>query len=75
LGSRFRCWSWWLCLLFFSFGLFAPGNATTTTALFLCALAAAGAIYMTLELHAPFRGIIRISSKPMKEALDEINLK
>jgi len=65
----------WLCLLFFSFALFAPRNATVTTALFICALAAAGAIYMTLELSTPFRGIIRISSKPMKEALDEIGLK
>jgi hypothetical protein len=65
----------WLCLLFFSFALFAPRNATVTTALFICALAAAGAIYMTLELSTPFRGIIRISSKPMKEALDEISLK
>jgi len=43
--------------------------------LFICALAAAGAIYMMLELNTPFRGIIRISSKPMKEALDEIGLK
>ena len=65
----------WLCLLFFSFALFAPRNATVTTALFICALAAAGAIYMTLELSTPFRGIVRISSKPMKEALDEIGLK
>jgi hypothetical protein len=35
-------------------------------ALFLCALAVAGAIEMTQELNTPFRGIIRISSKPMK---------
>jgi hypothetical protein len=65
----------WLCLLFFSFALFAPRNATVITALFLSALAVAGAIYMTLELTTPFRGILRISSTPMKEALDEINLK
>ena len=37
------------------------------------ALAAAGAIEMTLDLNAPFRGLIRISSKPMKDALDEIS--
>jgi hypothetical protein len=30
---------------------------------------------MTQELNVPFRGIIRISSKPMKDALDEISLK
>jgi hypothetical protein len=63
----------WLTLLFLSFGLFAPWNGTALTAFFLCALAAAGAIEMTLDLNAPFRGLIRISSKPMKEALDEIS--
>jgi hypothetical protein len=30
---------------------------------------------MTQELNVPFRGIIRISSKPMKVALNEISLK
>jgi hypothetical protein len=65
----------WLSLLFLSFGLFAPHNATAILALFLCALAVAGAIEMTLELNVPFRGIIQISSKPMKDALDEISLK
>jgi hypothetical protein len=65
----------WLSLLFLSFGLFAPRNATAILALFLCALAVAGAIEMMQELNSPFRGIIRISSKPMKDALDEISLK
>jgi hypothetical protein len=65
----------WLAVLFLSFGLFAPRNGTAIMALFLCALAVAGAIEMTLELNAPFQGIIRISSSPMKHALDEISLK
>jgi hypothetical protein len=63
----------WLTLLFLSFGLFAPRNGTTVTAFFLCALAAAGAIEMTLDLNAPFQGLIRISNKPMKDALAEIS--
>jgi hypothetical protein len=63
----------WLSLLFLSFGLFAPRNATAILALFLCAVA--GAIEMTQELNTPFRGIIRISSKPMKDALVQISLK
>ncbi len=64
----------WLTLLFWSFGLFAPRNATAILALFLCAVGR-GAIEMVQDLNAPFRGIIRISSKPMKDALDEISLK
>jgi hypothetical protein len=67
--------AFWLSLLFLSFGLFAPRNATAMLALFLCALAVAGAIEMTQDLDTPFRGIIRISSKPMKDALDQISLK
>jgi hypothetical protein len=63
----------WLTLLFLSFGLFAPRNGTAVTAFFLCALAAAGAIEMTLDLNAPFQGLIRISNKPMKDALAEIS--
>jgi hypothetical protein len=43
--------------------------------LFLCALAVAGAIEMTQDLNSPFRGIIRISSEPMKDALNQISLK
>lgn len=65
----------WLCLLFFSFALFAPRNATVITTLFVCALATAGAIFMMLDLDKPFSGIIRISSKPIKEALHDISLK
>jgi hypothetical protein len=63
----------WLCVLFMSFGLFAPRNATVTVVLFLCALAAAGAVQMTLDLSRPFEGIVRLSGQPMKHALEMIN--
>jgi hypothetical protein len=46
----------WLCLLFMSFGLFAPRNATATVVLFLCALAVAAAIQTILDLSRPFQG-------------------
>jgi hypothetical protein len=62
----------WLCLLFMNFGLFAPRNATVTVVLFLCALACAGAIQTILDLSRPFEGIIRVSDKPLKHALDVI---
>jgi hypothetical protein len=63
----------WLCLLFMSFGLFAPRNATVTVALFLCALAAAGAIQTILDLSRPFEGVVRVSGQPIRHALDKIN--
>jgi hypothetical protein len=47
----------WLCLLFMSFGLFSPRNATVTVALFLCAIAVAGAVQTMVDLSKPFEGL------------------
>ena len=63
----------WLCLLFVSFGLFAPPNATVRVVLFLCAVAVAGAIQTILDLSRPFEGIIRVSGEPLRHALAVIN--
>jgi len=63
----------WLCLLFMSFGLFAPPNATVTVVLFLCALAVAGAIQTILDLSRPFEGVIRVSAEPLRHALEVID--
>ncbi len=59
----------WLAIIFSSFGLFAPRNATVMTTLFLFALSAAAAIFLILEMYAPFQGLIQISSAPLRNAL------
>ena len=59
----------WLSLIFASFGLFAPPNATVVVALLLGALSVSGAIFLILELDLPFEGIIRISDEPLRKAL------
>jgi hypothetical protein len=56
-----------------SFGLFAPPNVTVRVVLFLCALAAAGAIQTTLDLSRPFEGVIKVSDQPLRHALDVIS--
>jgi Protein of unknown function (DUF4239) len=63
----------WLCLLFMSFGLFSPPNATIKVVLFLCAVAVAGAIQTILDLSRPFEGVVRVSGQPLRHALDVIN--
>ena len=63
----------WLCLLFISFGIFAPHNATVAVVLFLCALAVAGAIQTILDLSRPFEGLIRVSGQPLRHALQMIS--
>lgn len=59
----------WLSLIFTSFGLFAPRNATAIAALFVCALSVAAAIFLILEMGHPFVGLIHVPSAPMREAL------
>ena len=59
----------WLSLIFASFGLFAPPNATVVVALLLGALSVSGAIFLILELDLPFEGLVRISDEPLRKAL------
>jgi hypothetical protein len=63
----------WMALTYASIGLFAPPNGTAVTAQMLAALAVAGALFLILELDQPFDGIVRISSEPMVNALQEIS--
>lgn len=60
----------WLVVIFFSFGLFAPRNVTVFMVLFICALSATGSLYLLMELDRPFDGLIGISSAPIHNALD-----
>ena len=59
----------WLAVIFISFGLFAPYNATVIATLFVCALSVSGAIFLILELDSPFAGIMQISDTPLRNAL------
>jgi hypothetical protein len=60
----------WLSVLFLSFGLFAPRNATALVTLFISAISVAGALFLILELDRPFSGLIQISSAPLRSALE-----
>ncbi|QJW98574.1 bestrophin-like domain [Frigoriglobus tundricola] len=62
----------WLTVLFVTFGLFSPPNATVGAALFICALSLAGALFLMVELDRPFSGLIQISSKPLRDALGQL---
>ena len=59
----------WLAIVFASFGLFAPPNATVIATLLLCALAVSGAIFLTVEMYTPFKGLMQLSSAPLRNAL------
>ena len=61
-----------LTISFLSFGLFAPRNRVTVTALLVAALSVGGAVFLILELDRPFEGIIRISPDPVEFAYAHI---
>ena len=59
----------WLVIIFFSFGLSAPRNTTVIIVLLICALSAAGSLFLIQELDQPYGGLITISSAPLHDAL------
>jgi len=62
----------WLCIIFASFGLFAPRNSTVIAALCVSALSVAGAIFLILELDRSFEGLLQVSSAPLRAALAQL---
>ena len=62
----------WLTIIFGSFGLFAPRNATVVAVLFLCALSVAGSIFLILAMDQPFEGLMKISSAPLRYTLSQL---
>jgi hypothetical protein len=62
----------WLVIIFAGLGLVAPRNASVTMVLFVAALSVAGSIYVMLEMEQPYRGLINISSEPLRTALAEL---
>ena len=62
----------WLCIIFASFGLFAPRNITVIAVLCVCALSVAGAIFLILELDRSFEGLLKVSGAPLRAALAQL---
>jgi hypothetical protein len=59
----------WITIIFISFGLYAPRNATVIVTLLVCALSVSGAILLILELDKPFEGLIQISPAQLRDTL------
>jgi len=62
----------WLTMLHISFGLLAPRNATVITMLLISALSVSGAMFIILEMDHPLQGMIKVSSAPLRKALELI---
>ncbi len=62
----------WLTMIFGSFGLFAPRNGTVVAVLFVCALSVAASMFLIVEMDDPYTGMMKVSSAPVRYALDHL---
>lgn len=60
----------WLTIIFLSFGLFAPRNATVVAAFLICAASVTGAMFLVLEMDKPFSGMISIPREPLQRVIE-----
>jgi hypothetical protein len=65
----------WLGLLFVTFGLLAPPNATVIGLLLACALSVAAAVFLIVDMAHPYIGIIHFSDAPLRTALEQLGQK
>ena len=61
----------WLMLIFASFGYRAPHNAVVLTSFVLASALISGALYLIVDMDAPFGGPIQVSSAPLQRVLAE----
>ena len=62
----------WLTVIFVSFGIFAPFNATAIGSLIVAAVSVSGAIFLILEMYTPYSGVVQISSAPLRAAIAQL---
>ena len=56
------------------YALYAPRNLTVAAALLCCSLCIAIAVFLISELSSPLQGTLKISSKPLQIAIDQMGM-
>jgi hypothetical protein len=64
----------WLTLLFGSFGLLAPPNATVIAIFLVCALAITGGLVLIIDMDHPYLGMIQVSDAPLRRAMERLGM-
>jgi hypothetical protein len=59
----------WLAIIFFGFGLVSPPTGTARASMILAAVAAAGALFLIIEMYSPVSGLLRIPPSILEDAL------
>jgi hypothetical protein len=65
--------TFWLTALFASFGVLAPRNMTVIVVLFVAAMSVSGSVFLILEMNQPMQGLLKVSSAPLRYALEHID--
>lgn len=68
----FMTLAFWLFVIFLSFGLMAPRNPLVLITITLGAISIASVAYVIVDLDTLFRGMIVVSSQPLRDALTAI---
>lgn len=63
----------WLTALNIIYGIFAPRNRTVIAVFAACAFSVSGAIFIIFEMSHPLDGMIKVSSAPLRKALEYIS--
>jgi hypothetical protein len=62
----------WVSVLFVSYTIFAPFNATVIATMLVAALSVSIAVNLIFDMDQPFLGFIKVSSAPMEQALEKM---
>ncbi len=62
----------WSTIVFVSFGLLAPAGLKAIISLALFACAVSSGFFLIEEMNTPFSGVLRVSSAPIREALERL---
>lgn len=64
--------SFWLTLIFLTFGLLSPQNATVMSIIIVCAVSVGGAVFIVNDMAHPYSGLIYVSDEPLRVALSNM---
>lgn len=62
----------WFAAIFLTFGFYAPPHPSVVIALAIAAFAVSSAMLLIVELYTPYEGLVRVSDKPLRDALMQL---
>jgi hypothetical protein len=62
----------WVSVLFVSYAIFSPFNATVIATMLVAALSVSIAVNLIFDMDQPFLGFVKVSSAPMQQALEKM---